>query len=236
MIFFGDPGFLILSLLIAGMLGLASKNVERTFQKYHQVANRRRMTGAQVARQILDMNGLRDVAIERVQGKLTDHYDPRSRVLRLSQLVHDHPSVSAIGVAAHEAGHALQDKAGYFALKLRQGIYPLANFGSSFGMILIMIGLFTGMMSQGGNFTLAWIGVALYGCGVFFSIITLPVEFNASSRALAAITQNGIVTQDEYSGTRKVLNAAALTYVAAAAGAILQLLYLVMMLLGASEE
>ncbi len=233
MFFFYDPIYLILTLIIFGIMSLASKNVQRTFQKYSQVNNRRRMTGFQVARQILDQNGLRNVNIERVQGNLTDHYDPREKVLRLSQPVHDSPSVSAIGVAAHEAGHALQEKTGYAALKLRQHFYPLANFGSSFGWILIMIGLFMGFATQ--NFMLAWFGVALYGCGVLFTVITLPVEFNASSRAMAALTNNGIVTQDEYDNTRKVLNAAALTYVAAAVGAILQLLYIVMMLLGSEE-
>ncbi|MBN2326637.1 MAG: zinc metallopeptidase [Candidatus Omnitrophica bacterium] len=220
-----DPVYMLLMVFIMLMLGLASKNVQATFTKFSKVPIRNRMTGAQAARYILDSNGLQNVAIERVSGSLTDHYDPRSKVLRLSEPVYDSMSISAVGVAAHEAGHAIQEKTGYAPLMLRQGVIPLASFGSQFGLFLVIIGFFVGAF-------LSWIGVALYGIAVLASVITLPVEFNASSRALAQLTQYGIVSSEEHTGTKKVLNAAALTYVAAALGAILTLLYYVMLLMG----
>ncbi len=223
-----DPVYMVLTVFIMLMLGLASKNVQATFTRYSQVPIRNRMTGAQAARYILDANGLRDVSIERVSGQLTDHYDPRSRVLRLSEPVYDSMSVSAVGVAAHEAGHAIQDKTGYAPLKLRQGVIPLASFGSQIGLFLVFLGFFVGAF-------LSWFGIALYAVAVLASIITLPVEFNASSRALAQLTQYGIVSSEEHTGTKKVLNAAALTYLAAALGAILTLLYYVMLLMNSRE-
>lgn len=232
--FIFDPGFLIVSLICMAILGLASRNVQATFKRFSTVPIRRRMTGAQTARAILDMNGLYNVAVERVPGNLTDHYDPASKVLRLSQPVYDSMSVSAVGVAAHETGHALQDKDHYGPLKFRSGIVPLVNVTSNIGMWMIMIGLMVGF--GGGTPLLGILGLILYSSGVFFALVTLPVEFNASSRALAVLTQNGIVTTEEFNGTKKVLNAAALTYVAAAFGAILQLLYLAMMILGNSRD
>ena len=219
-------GYWILMIFIMLMMGLASKNVQATFNRFSKVPIRNRMTGAQAARYILDSNGLQNVAIERVQGNLSDHYDPRSKVLRLSEPVYDSMSISAVGVAAHEAGHAIQDKIGYAPLMLRQSFIPIANFGSTFGMIVLMIGFFIG------TFALCWVGVALYGMAVLASVITLPVEFNASSRALAQLNQYGIVSSEEHAGTKKVLNAAALTYLAAALGAIMTLLYYVMLLMG----
>ncbi|MGC9328070.1 MAG: zinc metallopeptidase [Candidatus Hinthialibacter sp.] len=220
-----DPVYMLLTVFIMLMLGLASKNVQATFTKFSKVPIRNRMTGAQAARYILDSNGLQNIAIERVSGSLTDHYDPRSKVLRLSEPVHDSMSISAVGVAAHEAGHAIQEKTNYAPLMLRQGVIPLASFGSQFGLFLVIIGFFVGAF-------LSWIGVALYSIAVLASIVTLPVEFNASNRALAQLTQYGIVSSEEYTGTKKVLNAAALTYVAAALGAILTLLYYIMLLMG----
>ncbi|RJP26199.1 MAG: zinc metallopeptidase [Candidatus Omnitrophota bacterium] len=232
--FFYDPTYLIVSLIVVAMLGMASRNVRRTFDRYDQSPNRQGLAGWQAARRILDLNGLQDVAVEKVEGDLTDHYDPQAKVLRLSDRVYNNRTISAIGVAAHETGHALQDKAGYYALQMRQGFYPLANLGSSLGYILIMIGLLAGFATQ--SFHLAWIGVALYACAVLLTMITLPVEFNASSRALASLSQYGMVTREEHDDTRRVLNAAALTYVAAAVGAILQLLYWIMMISGNQEE
>lgn len=223
-----DPVYMVLMVFIMLMLGLASKNVQSTFTRFSQVPIRNRMTGAQAARYILDANGLRDVAIERVSGQLTDHYDPRTRVLRLSEPVYDSMSVSAVGVAAHEAGHAIQHKTGYAPLKLRQGVIPLASFGSQIGLFLVILGFFVGAF-------LSWFGIALYAVAVLASIITLPVEFNASSRALAQLTQYGIVSSEEHSGTKKVLNAAAMTYLAAALGAILTLLYYVMLLMNSRD-
>ncbi len=220
-----DPVYMMLTVFIMLMMGMASRNVQATFTKFSQVPIRNRMSGAQAARYILDRNGLQNIAIERVSGALTDHYDPRSKVLRLSEPVYDSVSISAVGVAAHEAGHAIQDKNGYAPLKLRQGVIPLASFGSQIGLALVILGFFVGAF-------LSWLGVFLYGIAVLASIITLPVEFNASNRALAQLTQYGIVSSEEYTGTRKVLNAAAMTYLAAALGAIMTLLYYVMLLMG----
>ena len=228
-----DMNYWVMILFIMLMMGLASNYVQHTFRRYSKVPLRRRLTGAQAARLILDRHGLNDVVVERIPGKLTDHYDPRERILRLSEPVYDSMSVSAVGVAAHEVGHAIQDKNHYAPLKLRQGVVPLANFGSTLGNILIMVGLVMGFM--GATYTLAVIGLLLYSMGVMFALITLPVEFNASNRALAVLTQTGIVTDEEHDATRKVLNAAALTYVAAAVGAILQLLYWAMLVLNSRD-
>lgn len=221
---FGNLTYLLISVGLMILMGLAAKNVQATFRRYAQVPLRRRMTGAQAARYILDTNGLQDIAIERVEGNLTDHYDPRDRVLRLSEPVYDDYSVSAVGVAAHEAGHALQHKVGYAPLYLRQGLYPMASVGSNLGMLLIMGGLLLGAFMHIGM-GLAYLGLLLYGCGLLFTFVTLPVEFNASSRALVQLTDLGIVSSEEYTNTRKVLNAAALTYVAAALVAVIEFLY-----------
>lgn len=226
---------LLLMVGLMVMMGLASKGVQASFQKYSQVPVRSRITGAQAARRILDANGLQNVRIERVQGELSDHYDPREKVLRLSGMVHDHPSVAAVGVAAHEAGHALQDKSGYAPLKLRQGFYPLASVGSNLGMWMIMIGIFMAMVTGPLGYMIGLAGLALYACAVMFTVITLPVEFNASSRAMAQLNQYGIVSSEEHAGTKKVLNAAALTYVAAAVGSVLTLLYYASFFLGNRE-
>lgn len=232
---FLDPTYLIIMVISAVLVGLAAKNVQATFNRFNKVPVRRRISGAQAARYILDANGLRDVVVERVAGNLTDHYDPRERVLRLSQSVYDSTSIAAVGVAAHETGHALQQKDSYAPLQLRQGLYPITTLGSNLGMILIMAGLFLGFASNI-MFTFAYLGLLLYGMGVVFSIVTLPVEFNASSRAMAQLTQYGLVSSEEYTNARKVLNAAALTYVAAALVAVLELLYWAMLILGGRDR
>ncbi len=215
--------YFMLILVVMLMMGLASQNVQMTFKRFSKVPIRQRMSGAQAARYILDANGLQHVAVERVHGNLTDHYDPRSKVLRLSEPVYDSYSISAVGVAAHEAGHAIQDKDGYAPLKLRQGLIPLANFGSQIGLYVMVFGMMIAPL-------FGWIGLGLYSMGVLAAFITLPVEFNASSRALAQLTSYGIVSSEEYTGTKKVLRAAALTYVAAALGAIMTLVYWLMVL------
>ncbi len=215
--------YFMLILVVMLMMGLASQNVQMTFKRFSKVPIRQRMSGAQAARYILDANGLQHVAVERVHGNLTDHYDPRSKVLRLSEPVYDSSSISAVGVAAHEAGHAIQDKDGYAPLKLRQGLIPLANFGSQIGLYVMVFGMMIAPL-------FGWIGLGLYSMGVLAAFITLPVEFNASSRALAQLTSYGIVSSEEYTGTKKVLRAAALTYVAAALGAIMTLVYWLMVL------
>ncbi|MBI1387383.1 MAG: hypothetical protein GC154_02925 [bacterium] len=231
-----DPMYMLITLAIMAMMGLASKGVQATFARYSQVPIRSGMNGARAARYILDANGLQDIRIERVAGELTDHYDPSSRVLRLSSVVYDQPSVASVGVAAHEAGHALQDKVGYLPLKLRQGFYPLAMTGSQLGMILIMAGIFLQFAMGQFGIMLGIAGVLFYAMSVLFTIITLPVEFDASRRAMVCLNQYGIVTSEEHAGTGRVLRAAALTYVAAAIGSILMLLYYASFFIGGRRD
>ncbi|MEM7118405.1 MAG: zinc metallopeptidase [Chloroflexota bacterium] len=223
---FFDPLYLLFALpgLLLGMW--AQSRVKRSFNKYAQVRTMRNVTGAQVARSLLDAQGLYDVGVERVEGFLSDHYDPRSKVLRLSPGVYDTPSVAAAGVAAHEMGHALQDSAGYFPLQIRSAIVPAAQFGSNLAPWLFIGGFLL-------NFTtLAWAGVILFAAAVVFTLVTLPVEFDATKRAKALLVSDGILMPDEMEGVNKVLDAAALTYVAAAVTAVGQLLYYVLLLTG----
>lgn len=234
MFIFYSPIFWILALpgLVLGLF--AQARVKGAFNKYSKVQTHRNVTGAQVARALLDAQGLYDVRIERTQGMLSDHYDPRGKVLRLSEAVHDAPSVAAAGVAAHEMGHALQDATGYPALNLRSALVPAANFGSSLAPMIFMAGLLLDMFTSnsGLGYYIAWLGVILFGAAVFFTLVTLPVEFDASKRAKQLLVSNGILFQDEMTGVNKVLDAAALTYVAAAVAAIGQLLYYVAILAG----
>jgi Zn-dependent membrane protease YugP len=224
--FYLDPRYLIFA-LPGLLLGLwAQLRVKGAFSKYSKVRLTRDASGAQIARYLLDQQGLQDVRIEEVQGFLSDHYDPRTRVLRLSPDVYRTPSVAAAGVAAHEMGHALQHSVGYAPLQIRSAIVPAVQFGSSLAPILFIIGLLL-------NFTtLAWVGVILFGLAVLFSLITLPVEFDASKRAKALLHSSGILNTEEVRGVDKVLDAAALTYVAAAVAAVGQLLYYVLLLTG----
>lgn len=228
--FYLDPIYLILA-LPGLLLGLwAQARVKGTFNKYSKVQTARGLTGAQVARYLLDQEGLQDVQIEETQGFLSDHYDPRTRVLRLSPEVYRAPSVAAAGVAAHEMGHALQHSSGYAPLRVRSAIVPAVQFGSSLAPILFIVGFLL-------NFTsLAWLGVILFASAVVFSLVTLPVEFNASTRAKALLNHTGILMPQEAEGVSKVLNAAALTYVAAAVAAIGQLLYYVLLLTGGRRD
>ena len=233
--FFGSFSLWILLALPGLLLGLwAQLKVKSAFGKYSQVRNARGLTGAQVARLILDHYGLRHVSIEETQGMLTDHYDPRAKVLRLSPDVGRAPTIAAVGVAAHEAGHALQDADGYAPLKLRSAIVPAVQFGSWLGPMIIMGGFFlmalTGATDLG--YTLAWFGVILFSLTALFAIITLPVEFNASARAKKELVALGILSPQEMKGVSETLNAAALTYVAAAIAAIGQVLYYVILLTG----
>ncbi|MBR3607503.1 MAG: zinc metallopeptidase [Lachnospiraceae bacterium] len=203
----------------------ASSRVNSTFQKYAKVRSMSGLNGAQVARMILDRNGLSDIPVEHVGGNLSDHYDPTKRVLRLSDSTYHSNSVAAIGVAAHECGHALQHKEGYGPLKLRSTIVPAANLGSRLGIPIILLGLFFG----GGGSFLVKLGIWVFSLAVLFQIVTLPVEFNASSRALAVLEGYGVLGQEENKKAKKVLSAAAMTYVAAAASSILQLLRLIIL-------
>ncbi len=214
-----DPMYFII-LLPAILLSIfAQIKVKGTFNKYSKLATARGMTGSQVAYQILSYSGINDVDIEMHQGFLTDHYDPSRKVLRLSPGVFRGNSIASAGIAAHEAGHAIQHNQGYFPLQLRTVIVPLASVGSNLSWFLLMFGFIFGSMG------LIKIGILFFSTVVFFQLITLPVEFNASSRAVSALDQYGILNTAELKGTKKVLNAAALTYIAAATMALLQLLY-----------
>lgn len=204
----------------------AQFKVKSTFSKYRKLPNRNGFTGADVARAILDQNGLRDVSVQSVSGELTDHYDPRTGVVRLSQSVYGSTSVAALGVAAHETGHALQHKQKYTPLVLRSTLVPAANIGSTAGPYLAIFGLMFQLNP------LIYIGIILYAVAVAFYLVTLPVEFNASTRAIASLETMGIITWDEAEPAKKVLRAAALTYVASAAVAMANLMRLILLARG----
>ena len=205
---------LVLPCLLLSMW--ASSSVNSTFQKFSKVYSIRRLTGAQAAQRVLAANGVTGVQIQRISGKLTDHFDPKSNVIRLSDPVYDSTSVAAIGVACHEAGHAVQYAQHYAPIKLRAAIIPITNFGSKLAMPLILAGV---LLSYLGNFsyTLVYLGIACFSLSLVFQLVTLPVEFNASRRAMNAIENTGILTIEEQRGARKTLTAAAMTYVAATA-------------------
>ena len=210
---------LVLAAVILAMWG--SNRVNRTLRKYSQQLSMRRLTGADAARMVLDANGLHQVRIERVAGNLTDHYDPRTNVIRLSDSVYDNASTAAIGVAAHEAGHAIQYATHYLPIKLRAAIIPITNIGSKLAMPLILIGLL--FVSGDLGVQLAYAGIACFGLSTVFQLVTLPTEFNASRRALAALEQGHLLNEEEMVGARKTLWAAAMTYVAALAVSLAQL-------------
>lgn len=213
----------------------ASTNVNSTFKKYSKQFSSRRLTGAEAAQRVLSANGVRGVRIERINGNLTDHYDPRTNVIRLSDGVYSNTSTAAIGVACHEAGHAVQYAENYAPIKLRAAIIPLTNFGSKIAMPLILAGI---LMSFLGSFsdTLVYLGIAAFGMSLVFQIVTLPVEFNASRRAMQAIADSNLLTPEEQKGARKTLSAAALTYVAATAVALVQLLRLILLFGGRRRD
>lgn len=221
--YYFDPTYILI--IIAAIISLIAQwRVNSAFSKYSRVASMSGMTGAQAARMILQLNGINDVSVQRISGKLTDHYNPSTKVLNLSESVYGSTSVAAIGVAAHECGHAIQHARGYFPLSLRTALVPVANIGSQLSWVFIIVGAILSF-----NQTLITIGIIMFSAAVLFQLVTLPVEFNASARALEQLESNGILYRDEVSQTRKVLSAAALTYVAAAATAILQLLRLIIL-------
>ena len=206
----------------------ASSSVKSTFRRYSQQYSQRRITGADAALRVLNNNGVHNVRIERVAGDLTDHYDPKTNVIRLSDSVYGSTSTAAIGVACHEAGHAVQYAQHYAPIKLRAAIIPITNFGSKLAMPLILLGIvlsFLGSIS----YALVYLGIACFGLSLVFQLITLPVEFNASRRAIRAIDEAGILSEAEMVGARKTLKAAAMTYVAATAVALAQLLRLLVL-------
>jgi Zn-dependent membrane protease YugP len=219
MFFWDYTFFLLIPPLLLALY--AQQKVRSTFRQYSQVTSTSRISGAEVARRILQSSGASEVAIERVKGQLTDHYDPRKRKLRLSEGVHDSISLAALGIAAHETGHALQHHNKYLPLHIRNAIYPVASFGSSLAFPLFFIGF---IFSRQGPSILMDIGILLFAGAVVFSLLTLPVEFNASRRALILLDEGGYLKGKELDGARRVLSAAALTYVAATAMAAMQLL------------
>jgi Zn-dependent membrane protease YugP len=204
--------------------------VNGAFKKYKQVRTAQNVTGAQVARTLLDAQGLQNVQIEEVQGFLSDHYDPRTKILRLSPEVYRTPSVAAAGIAANEMGHALQDAGGYFPLQIRSAIVPAAQFGSTLAPWIFIAGFLLNLTP------LAWAGLILFGAAVVFTLVTLPVEFDASRRAKKLLTSNGVIIGNEVQGVNKVLDAAALTYVAAAVSAIGTFLYYLLLLTGGGRR
>ena len=206
----------------------ASSNVNSTFRRYEKQFSSRRITGADAARRVLAANGVHGVRIDRVSGNLTDHFDPKTNVIRLSDSVYNSTSTAAIGVACHEAGHAVQYAESYAPIKLRAAIIPITNFGSKIAMPLILAGV---LLTAFGSFsdTLIYLGITAFSLSLVFQLVTLPVEFNASRRAMRAIEEANILTSEEQKGARKTLKAAALTYVAATAVALAQLLRLILM-------
>lgn len=227
--FFGDWSLIIVLPALIFTLW-AQTSVQSAYRKYSQVRNAAGLTGADAARRILNQNGLHHVRIEMIRGQMTDHYDPREEVIRLSEGVYNSPSVAAVGIAAHEAGHAVQHATAYGALKLRNAIIPVCRFGSAAAMPLFIIGLFAA------SDVLMTVGILAYSAVTLFQLITLPVEFNASRRAMAAIEGWGYMSQDEEDGSRRVLRAAAMTYVAALATSLLTLLRLLVLFAGGRDR
>lgn len=215
----------ILVIIGAAICLLASNRVNSTFNRFAKVRSLNRITGREAAEMILRTSGIYDVQVQRISGSLTDHYDPKNKVLRLSDATYGADSVAAIGVAAHECGHAIQHATGYLPLSIRASLVPIANFGSMAAWPLILIGLF---MNGNTAILLINIGILAFSASVLFQLVTLPVEFNASKRAVRILAETGMLYPEEVPQTRKVLNAAAFTYVASAAASILQLLRLIM--------
>lgn len=223
-----DMTYVVLVLPFVLLSLWASSNVNRTFRKYSRQHSVRRLTGAEAAQRVLMANGVSGVRIERIGGNLTDHFDPRTNVIRLSDDVYGNTSTAAIGVACHEAGHAVQYAQDYAPIKLRAAIIPLTNFGSQIAMPLILAGLLFSFLGRFSD-VLIYMGIAAFAMSLVFQLVTLPVEFNASHRAMQAISQTNLLTEEEQKGARKTLTAAAMTYVAATAVALTQLLRLILL-------
>ena len=229
-LFWGDTTILVL--IPAMIFALwAQIRVNSTFKKYARVPSRRGLTGAEAARRVLDANGLRHITIERVHGHLTDHFDPKAGVIRLSDATYASTSVAAIGVAAHEAGHAVQHAEGYVPIKVRSAIIPLTRFGSALAMPLFLIGLLFGIgsdVAHGIGTIFAVTGILFFSFSTLFQLVTLPTEFNASARAMKALEDGGLLAADELPGAKATLSAAAMTYVAALASSLASLLRLIL--------
>lgn len=228
---FFDINYLFYMIPAFILMAITSWYVKSAYKKWSQVRARSGLTGAQATQRLIAAGGLYDVRVEAIAGDMTDHYDPRNKVLRLSQGVANVPSVAALAIAAHELGHAMQDAENYFPLRLRAALVPAVNIGSNLGWILILLGLFLGFTQ------LAWVGVIAFSAGTVFALATLPVEFDASARAKRLLADSGIISgPDEMNGVNNVLNAAALTYVAGLVTAVLQLLYYVSLVSGRSRD
>lgn len=225
--------YIVLPCLLLAML--ASAKVNSTFKKYSKQISSKHITGKEAAERVLQANGVTKVRVERISGNLTDHFDPKTNVIRLSDSVYDSPSTAAIGVACHEAGHAVQYARQYFPMKVRAAIIPVTNIGSRLAMPLILLGVLFGV---GGtySYTLVYVGIACFALSLIFQLVTLPVEFNASRRAMQAISNSDLLTDEEQKGARKTLTAAAMTYVAAVAVAAAQLLRLILIFGGGSRR
>lgn len=230
--YYWDPTY-ILVVIGAVICMIASARVKGTFNKYSQLRSMSGMNGAQVAQRVLQAAGIYDVQVRHVSGSLTDHYDPRTKTVNLSDPVYNATSVAALGVAAHECGHAIQHAKSYAPLSIRSALVPIANFGSMLAWPVILIGLFFNTRSSG---LIIDIGILLFSAAVFFQLVTLPVEFDASRRALVMLRTQGILADDELKYTRRVLKSAALTYVASAAAAILQLLRIILITNGRRRD
>jgi Zn-dependent membrane protease YugP len=230
--FFFDPRWFLIMLPPFIFMIYAQIKVNSAFNKYSKMANSQRVTGAEAAERLLRANDLSNVGVEGVKSRLGDHYDPSKKVLRLSPAVANTPSVAALGIVAHEVGHAVQDKTGYAFLRFRTSLVPAASLGSTLGYIFVILGLLLVMFGTQFGMTVVWAGIFLFSLAVIFSLITLPVEFNASNRARQMLRSTGMVSTQEYNGASAVLSAAALTYVAATLQAIAQLFYFVMIAMG----
>lgn len=237
--FFFDPIYMLVSIIGMALVFLPQLFVKSTYAKYAKVGTAVPATGADVARSILDNAGLGNIRVESVGGTLSDHYDPTRKVIRLSSDIYHGRSVSAFGIAAHEVGHAIQDKQGYLPMKLRAGIFPAVQAGQMIGPLLLMAGLGLRYFAGMGEFTtlIALVGIALYGSVVLFHLVTLPVEFDASGRAIKALANGGyLIDSKEVNGARMVLTAAALTYIAVALYALIELLYWVWVFFGRQRD
>jgi Zn-dependent membrane protease YugP len=230
--FFFDPMWFLVMLPPFIFMIYAQIKVNSAFNKYSKMANSQHVTGAEAAERLLRANDLSNIRVEGVKSKLGDHYDPGKKVLRLSPAVANTPSVAALGIVAHEVGHAVQDKTGYAFLRFRTSLVPAASLGSTLGYIFVILGLLLVMFGTKFGMTVVWAGVFLFSLAVIFSLITLPVEFNASNRARQMLRSTGMVSTQEYDGASAVLSAAALTYVAATLQAVAQLFYFVMIAMG----
>lgn len=227
---FSMPAIIVYFIILIAVPMWAQSKVKKTYKKYSKVSNSTGISGAEVARRILDHNGLFDVSIQEVQGELSDHYDPRKKVVNLSTGIHNGHSLAGTAVAAHEVGHAIQDSQDYAPLRFRHSLVPAANLGSNMAWIFIIGGMLLQMTGA------MLIGIIFFAAAVLFQLVTLPVEFNASSRAMDQVVDLGIIRNEEERKTRKVLNAAAMTYVAAAIVAMMELLRFVLMFVGMNDE